>query len=108
MNVEFFITDSAAKRIAEILMTQGGDGFRVEVLGGGCSGFQYNFDYKSKPCPEDMIFEHNGVKVFIDDISMKFLNGAKLNYHVDLSGAMFEVINPNASSKCGCKNSFSI
>ncbi len=107
---EFFITQSAAKRILELLATEqgAGSGFRISVLGGGCSGFQYDFDYSAHQQPDDLVFEQDGAKVYVDDMSFTFLIGATLNYSSDLGGARFEVKNPNATAKCGCNNSFAV
>jgi iron-sulfur cluster insertion protein len=109
-SADFFITDSAAQRILEILKNEkgAGSGFRIAVLGGGCSGFQYEYDYSAHMQPDDLVFEHGEAKVFIDEMSFAFLGGATLNYSVDLGGAHFEVKNPNATAKCGCNNSFAL
>jgi len=106
----FEITDNAVSRIKE-LATQSGDGkncFRITVLGGGCSGFQYKFDMDSKISDKDIVFERCGVSVVIDDLSIGFLENSKLDFIEDLGSAAFEIKNPNATAKCGCGNSFSV
>jgi iron-sulfur cluster insertion protein len=107
----FGVTASAAKRIA-FLKTQEADGdglrMRVSVLGGGCSGFQYVFDFDRVRNDDDHVFVRDGVEVLVDDVSLDLLAGAQLDYKDELIGAYFAVENPNASSSCGCGTSFSI
>lgn len=107
----FGLTESAAKRIA-FLKTQEDDGaalkMRVSVLGGGCSGFQYVFDFDRTVNDDDHVFERDGVEVLVDDVSLDLLAGAQLDYKDELIGAYFAVENPNASSSCGCGTSFSV
>ena len=107
----FGVTPSAAKRIA-FLKTQedGGDALRmrVAVLGGGCSGFQYVFEFDSTTNDDDHVFERDGVEVLVDDVSLDLLAGAQLDYKEELIGSYFAVENPNASSSCGCGTSFAV
>jgi iron-sulfur cluster insertion protein len=81
---------------------------RVEVQGGGCSGFQYQFKFDENIASDDHVFQTNGVAVVVDDTSLDLLNGAELDYVEELIGAFFQVNNPNAASSCGCGTSFSI
>ncbi|MCW3475749.1 iron-sulfur cluster insertion protein ErpA [Limobrevibacterium gyesilva] len=105
----FRLTDRAAERIAEIVSAQGGDAaLRVEVLAGGCSGFQYRFDLDRTQAEDDLVIEHNGARVFIDPASLDLLAGAELDYADALMGSHFAVRNPNASSSCGCGTSFAV
>lgn len=105
------ISDSAARRIGA-LIEQESNGrdlkFRVTVSGGGCSGFQYGFDFDETINDDDLVFEHGSIKVLVDDVSLQFLGGAVLNYKEELIGSFFALENPNASSTCGCGTSFSI
>lgn len=107
----FGITESAAKRIA-FLKTQEQDSeglrMRVSVLGGGCSGFQYVFDFDRATNDDDHVFARDGVEVLVDDVSLDLLAGAQLDYKDELIGAYFAVENPNATSSCGCGTSFAI
>lgn len=107
----FGITAGAAKRIA-FLKTQedGGEALkmRVSVLGGGCSGFQYVFDFDRTVNDDDHVFERDGVEVLVDDVSLDLLAGAQLDYKDELIGAYFAVENPNATASCGCGTSFAI
>ncbi len=107
---DFLISNNAAKRI-NILINQEintGSRFRIEVLGGGCSGFQYKFDFDNNQNQDDITFNKNGVEVIIDKTSIDFLKGSELDYVETLGSAAFVVKNPNATAKCGCGNSFSV
>ncbi|MFZ4541131.1 MAG: HesB/IscA family protein [Rickettsiales bacterium] len=110
MNEPFSISESAAKRVAYLLKTEpAGTRLRVAVDGGGCSGFQYKFDFESAaPTGEDKIFGPADAPVIVDDISLGFINGAMLDYVESLGASSFEIKNPNAKSSCGCGNSFSV
>ena len=81
---------------------------RVYIEGGGCSGFQYIFKFDSIKNSDDLIFKKNDVSVVIDEISLELIKGGTLDYTEELIGSYFQVINPNASSACGCGTSFSI
>lgn len=104
------ITDSAARRIKELRTMEGNVDLmlRVSVSGGGCSGFQYGFSLDDRVAGDDRTFEHAGVKVVIDEVSLGLLKGSKLDFREDLGGAYFQVSNPNATSSCGCGSSFSL
>lgn len=104
------ISDSAAKRIAALLDMEGGDGvmLRVSVSGGGCSGFQYGFSFDTERNADDHLFERDGARVVIDDVSLELLSGAEIDFVEELAGAHFAIRNPNATSSCGCGTSFSV
>jgi iron-sulfur cluster insertion protein len=103
------ITDNAAKRIA-FLMNQEGPGakLRVEVNGGGCSGFSYSFRFDNTVQGDDLVIERNGAVVLIDEMSLQFLSGSTIDFVEDLMAASFRVENPNATASCGCGTSFSV
>ncbi len=83
------------------------DGLRVGVIGGGCSGLQYQFVF-ANATESDMVHEYeNGLKVMVDPKSALYLTGSQLEFHNDLMRSGFEVVNPNASNTCGCGESFS-
>jgi iron-sulfur cluster insertion protein len=84
-----------------------GYGIRVGVVGGGCSGFQYSMDFENAEKDGDMVFEQDGVKLFVDPMSSMYLQGVTVDYVVGLQGAGFKFINPNARNTCGCGQSFS-
>ena len=104
------ITDSAARRIAALKTQEAAEGafLRIAVSGGGCSGFQYGLSFDEERNPDDVVFEHGGVRVVVDEVSLDLLNGSEVDFVEDLMGASFQIKNPNAASSCGCGNSFSI
>ncbi len=106
----FRISARAAERIAELKAAEGGQDLmlRVVVSGGGCAGFQYGFDFDDRTADDDRVFEQNGVRVVIDEMSLEFLKDSELDYVEDLIGSYFAVKNPNATSQCSCGTSFSI
>lgn len=111
MNIQFTVTDNAAKRIADIKNQQELSDqyfFRLTVEGGGCSGFQYKMDMDNVIADDDLIFENNNQRCVIDAISAPFLENSTLDYVSSLGGSMMKVINPNASSSCGCGVSFGV
>ena len=106
---KFGLTESAAARIT-VMLTDEPDGsfFRVAVLGGGCSGFQYDFSIDCTRQADDCIFTSHGVEVVIDEMSLELVDTAELDYKQDLMGSYFAVNNPNATASCGCGTSFSV
>ena len=106
---KFGLTASAAKRIKSMLLDEpDGNFFRVAVLGGGCSGFQYDFSIDGTRQADDCVFVSHGVEVVIDEISLELVDTAELDYKQDLMGSYFAVNNPNATASCGCGTSFSV
>src|SRR4051812_47899318 len=103
------LSPAAARRIREIGEKEGRAlMLRVAVEGGGCSGFQYQFDLVDAAEPEDRRVERDGSTALVDDISLPFLAGSEIDFVDELAGAEFRVRNPNAKSSCGCGVSFSI
>lgn len=102
------LTQSAARRIAELVKAEGGMALRLAVDGGGCSGFQYSFTIAKSEDEDDLSLEQYGVKVLIDPSSLELIKGSELDYVENLGGSYFSVNNPNATSSCGCGNSFSL
>jgi len=82
--------------------------FRIFVTGGGCSGFQYGFEFEEKPEDDDFSIDENGFSILIDPISYQYIAGSTLFYERSLMGEFFTVNNPNAKSTCGCGSSFEI
>lgn len=107
MNLPPKVTDRAFERLSEIGAAAQGQALRVAVEGGGCSGFQYDIALDT-PKPDDLVLEHQGEKVLIDEVSLPFLAGATIDFSEELIGARFVIDNPNATSSCGCGTSFSI
>lgn len=103
------LSASAALQINAIMAKQKGSKFlRVAVEGGGCSGFQYKFDFADAPETDDLVLERDGAKVLIDSVSLEFLGGSEIDYTRELIGSAFKIKNPNAVSGCGCGTSFSV
>lgn len=108
---DFDLTEAAAERINYLKSKEGSASvrFRVSVKGGGCSGFQYEFDLDhGAPNDDDTVITKNGAQAVVDEVSLGLLKGSVLDYSEDLAQAGFTIKNPNATAKCGCGNSFSI
>jgi iron-sulfur cluster assembly accessory protein len=104
------LSDKAAGKIKELLADQddaSGQALRVAVRGGGCSGFQYALAF-DKRRDDDHVFEHNGVAVIVDKVSMQFVFGSEVDFVDGLQGAGFAVNNPNVVAACGCGSSFQV
>ncbi len=103
------VTEAAAGKIRELLVEEGkaDSGLRVFVQGGGCSGFQYGLMIEESGGVGDQLFESNGVRLFIDPVSLSYLKGAEVDFVDTITGGGFTIKNPNASSTCGCGSSFS-
>ena len=109
MSENVIITERAARRIGQILKSEGdGAMLRISVEGGGCSGFQYKFDVERTRAEDDLVLERDGAVVVVDPASVPFLAGSEVDFVDDLIGASFRVANPNATASCGCGTSFSI
>ena len=102
------ITNNAIEHIASILKKDSASYFRITVLGGGCAGFQYKFEFDNSKKEHDIIIETSKVNVLIDDISLNLIKGSKIDYVNELIGSSFKISNPQASSSCGCGTSFSV
>ncbi len=103
------ISDVAAEKLKELLASQDeqDQALRVAVRGGGCSGFQYALALDKRK-EDDHVFEHNGVSVLVDKVSMQFVFGSEVDYVEGLQGAGFAVNNPNVVAACGCGSSFQV
>ena len=110
MTTDIQITDAAFTRLREILEARGDTSgmLRVEILGGGCSGFQYRFALDNARGDDDTVLERDGMQVVIDPVSLPLLSGSVIDYKDELIGSRFMVENPNARSSCGCGTSFSL
>ena len=105
------LTENAAQKILSLIQEESNPAsfkFRIMVSGGGCAGFQYSFSLDDVSRDDDHIFQDKGVTIVIDEASIPFLEGVEIDYVEELIGASFQVKNPNASSSCGCGNSFSL
>ena len=104
------VSPNAAEKIAELLNEEGkvGSGLRVFVQGGGCSGFQYGLMIEESGGAGDHVYESNGVRLFVDPVSVSYLKGAEVDFVDTVTGGGFTIRNPNATSTCGCGSSFSV
>ncbi len=110
MESDLKITRDAVTRVNQLLETKGNPELmlRVYIQGGGCSGFQYGFQFDDARQEDDISIEQEGIRVLVDMLSLQYLDGAEIDYKDDLMGSRFLVNNPNASTTCGCGSSFSI
>ncbi|MAG91068.1 hypothetical protein CMO83_00155 [Candidatus Woesearchaeota archaeon] len=105
---DFIVTNKAAEKLKEVLKEnkKEGSGLRVEIMPGGCSGFQYGLELDDNTSDLDKVYEEKGVKIIVSKENLQFLKGAKLDYADSLQGGGFKITNPNATSSCGCGQSF--
>jgi iron-sulfur cluster insertion protein len=104
------LSRSALGKVAELVAARGNAELklRIYVSGGGCAGFQYGFALEEHCDEDDLRLESDGVTVLVDGMSMQYLQGASVDYEEGLQGARFVIHNPNASTSCGCGNSFMV
>ncbi|MGH9776119.1 MAG: iron-sulfur cluster insertion protein ErpA [Candidatus Acidiferrales bacterium] len=105
------LTPVAVTKVKEILSMQTPQptGLRVAVVGGGCSGFSYHMAFENQVREEsDNIYEFDGLKVLVDQMSEMYLEGVQIDYIESLEGSGFKFNNPNVKSTCGCGSSFSV
>lgn len=102
-------TDAAAHKVRELLEDEDNPALklRVFVSGGGCSGFQYGFTFDENMEEGDAVIEKQGVTLVVDPMSVLYLSGAEIDFSDGVEGAQFVIRNPNATTTCGCGNSFS-
>jgi len=110
VDVNIQMSARAADKVSELIEDEGNDGLklRVFVTGGGCSGFSYGFTFDDDVAQDDTVVQRSGVTMVVDPMSYQYLVGAEVDFREDLQGSQFVVTNPNASSTCGCGNSFAI
>ena len=84
------------------------DALRVYIQGGGCSGFQYGFEFDENRADDDLAVVTDGVTLLVDPLSLQYLMGAEVDYSESLTGAQFVIRNPNARTTCGCGSSFTV
>ena len=105
------ITDGAVNKILSLADSEDDSNklnLRVYVTGGGCSGFQYGFSFDKVIDEEDTCITKDGANLVIDSLSLQYLEGSTVDYTEDLMGSKFVITNPNATTTCGCGESFSI
>lgn len=101
-------TPAAAAKVAELIAEEGNADLklRVYIQGGGCSGFQYGFEFDEAQADDDLAVVTDGVTLLVDPLSLQYLMGATVDYVESLTGAQFTIRNPNAKTTCGCGSSF--
>jgi iron-sulfur cluster insertion protein len=101
-------TAAAAAKVRELIAEEGNDALklRVYIQGGGCSGFQYGFEFDESQGEDDVAVQTDGVTLLVDPLSLQYLMGAEVDYTESLHGAQFVIRNPNAKTTCGCGSSF--
>ena len=102
-------SSAAAAKVRELVREEGNDALklRVYIQGGGCSGFQYGFEFDEAQGEDDVAVRTDGVTLLVDPLSLQYLMGAEVDYSESLHGAQFVIRNPNAKTTCGCGSSFS-
>ena len=101
------LTPGAIAKVKSILAERKEEmGLRIAVVGGGCSGFQYQMTLDKEPRVDDKILEMEGLKVYVDTKSLLYLNGTNVDYVDGMNGSGFKFDNPNAKASCGCGESF--
>ena len=109
MTTAITVSERAARRIGEILKTEGdGAMLRISVEGGGCSGFQYRFDLVEAPEADDLVIAGEGATIAIDRLSLEYMQGSEVDFVDDLIGQSFKIRNPQATAACGCGTSFAV
>jgi iron-sulfur cluster insertion protein len=103
-------TGAAAAKVRELIAEEGNAALklRVYIQGGGCSGFQYGFEFDEGQNEDDFAIVTEGVTLLVDPLSLQYLAGATVDYSESLSGAQFVIRNPNAKTTCGCGSSFTV
>ncbi|MDP2881101.1 MAG: iron-sulfur cluster assembly protein IscA [Azonexus sp.] len=103
------LSDKAATHVANFLAKRGkGIGLRLGVRTSGCSGMAYKLEFVDEVNPDDLVFEHNGVKVIVDAKSMPYLDGMELDFAREGLNEGFKFNNPNVKDQCGCGESFNV
>src|SRR5271154_2589452 len=104
------LTPVAVIKVKEILEAQSPKpaGLRLAVVGGGCSGFSYSMNFENQPNMLDKTYSYDGLKVFIDQASLLYLDGVEVDYVESMEGSGFKFNNPNVKNTCGCGSSFSV
>jgi iron-sulfur cluster assembly protein len=104
------MSDTAVEQLKSLISQQEGAspalGLRVFVYPGGCSGMSYGMAFEDQPADDDLTVEVNGVKLYVDEMSVQYIGGSEIDYEDSLMGGGFRILNPNAVRSCGCGHSF--
>ncbi|WP_136715344.1 HesB/IscA family protein [Halorientalis salina] len=110
VETEIEVSETAAEEAIRLLESEDMDtavaGLRLFVQQGGCAGLSYGMRFDYEPEDDDTVFEHHGLRVFVDPASMDYIGGSQLDFEDGLQGEGFHVENPNVVSECGCGESF--
>ena len=103
-------SNAAAAKVRELIAEEGNPALklRVYIQGGGCSGFQYGFEFDELQGEDDLAIVTDDVTLLVDPLSLQYLMGAEVDYSESLQGAQFVIRNPNAKTTCGCGSSFTV
>ena len=103
-------TAAAAAKVRELIAEEGNPALKLRayIQGGGCSGFQYGFEFDEAQGEDDLAVQTDGVVLLVDPLSLQYLMGAEVDYSESLHGAQFVIRNPNAKTTCGCGSSFTV
>lgn len=103
-------TTAAAAKVRELVAEEGNASLslRAYIQGGGCSGFQYGFEFDEGRNEDDIAIVTDGATLLVDPLSLQYLAGAEVDYSESLAGAQFVIRNPNAKTTCGCGSSFTV
>ncbi|HQQ57828.1 MAG TPA: iron-sulfur cluster insertion protein ErpA [Thermomonas sp.] len=103
-------TPAAAAKVRELVAEEGNAALKLRayIQGGGCSGFQYGFEFDEGQNEDDIAIVTDGATLLVDPLSLQYLIGAQVDYSESLAGAQFVVRNPNAQTTCGCGSSFTV
>ena len=105
------LTPKAAEMVKITREQEGIDathGLRIAVRGGGCSGFEYALDFENEARENDWVYEQNGLTIYVDAVSARYLEGTTVDYVMGVAGAGFKFLNPQAKGSCGCGSSFTV
>ena len=104
------ITERAIGKVKDIMASQdpAPSGLRISVVGGGCSGFSYSMAFENQPNILDKTYTYDGLKIFVDQASLLYLDGAEVDFVETLEGSGFKFNNPQVKSTCGCGSSFQV
>ena len=98
------ITSNAKDYLSNMLNSYNSKYIHLSVVSGGCSGFQYQWDF-TESTEEGTLVENILV---VDNMAEMFILGCTIDYVNELGGSYLKVINPNASAQCGCGESFAV
>lgn len=104
----FTLTDSAKEQMTKLCKEHNVQAVRLEVKGGGCAGFQYKWNFANEVSTEDEVVSLDQGKFVVDKMSVMFVAGTTIDYVKEVWGSSFQIRNPNATSSCGCGESFAV